>query len=270
MTHPLAEHILERKGCPIHYWEGGQPGRPWVFFTHGLCVDHHSFDPLIPAAAEKYRVLTWDVRGHGQSQPMGAGFSLALAVEDLLELMQTVGAEQAAFVGHSNGTYIMQELAFRRPEKVLALVIADGTCITWEHSAFDRWLVGASVKLMRLFPYETLKKAGLPYIAARKDVQDYTYAAYSRLSRHDYLVLAEGLTTCLHPEPGYRITQPLLLVHGAGDQTGDIAKIAPQWAAREPNCQYEVIPDARHFAPLEQPERFNQLVMDFLSKWLPS
>lgn len=45
-----------------------------------------------------------------------------------------------------------------------------------------------------------------------------------------------------------------------------IAKIAPQWAAREPNCQYEIIPNARHFAILDDPAFFNRLLVDFLAK----
>ena len=61
----------------------------------------------------------------------------------------------------------------------------------------------------------------------------------------------------------------MLLVHGENDQTGDIKKIAPLWAAATPNCQYEVIPNASHFAILDNPDYFNQLMMAFLAKWAP-
>ena len=87
MAHPLTEHILNRKGCPIHYWEGGAPNRPLVIFTHGACVDHRSFDQQVPAVIDEYRVLTWDVRGQGLSQPVGEPFTVPLAVEDLLAIM---------------------------------------------------------------------------------------------------------------------------------------------------------------------------------------
>jgi pimeloyl-ACP methyl ester carboxylesterase len=264
----LSEHVLERNGCPIHFWDGGQPGRPLVILTHGLCVDHHSFDPHIPAIAENYRVLAWDVRGHGLSQPAGKPFTVPQAVEDLQAILMAMGYQQAILVGHSNGTYIAQELAFRCPEKVLALVIADGTCITWEHSAFESWLVHTAPAMMKLYPYESLKKASLPYLSASKDVQAYAYAAYSQLSKADFIALNAGMAQALHPEPGYRISAPLLLVHGAEDRMGDIARIAPKWAAREPNCRYEVIPHARHFAILDQPEMFTKMVLAFLEKWV--
>jgi 3-oxoadipate enol-lactonase len=260
----LAPFILERKGCPIHYWLGGPEGAPLVVFTHGACVDHHTFDPQAPIIAGEYRVLTWDVRGHGLSQPMGESLTIPLAVEDLLAILDRLGYRQAVFVGHSNGTYIGQELAFRYPQRVMALVIADGTCITWARPAFERWLVRASNSLMALMPYETLKKAGLPYISDKKAVQDYTYKAFSMLTKRDYLRIWKGVTECLHDEPGYRIEKPMLLVHGDGDRTGDIRKIAPLWAAREPDCRYEVISNASHFVPLDQPEIFTRLVMEFL------
>ena len=65
MEPTLTEFVMERKGCPLHYWVGGPQGQPLVVFTHGACVDHHSFDPHVPVVAQRYRVLSWDVRGHG-------------------------------------------------------------------------------------------------------------------------------------------------------------------------------------------------------------
>ena len=261
------EHILERKGCPIHYWLGGKGGRPLVVLTHGACVDHRSFDRLAPLLTEKYRVLTWDVRGHGLSQPMGGEFSIPLAVEDLLAIMDELGEKKALLVGHSNGSYIGQEMAFRHPEKVQAMVIADGTCITWPRTAMEIKIVYGSNGLMKLLPFESLKTLGLPAFSAKKEVRDYVYNAFSMLDKAGYLEIWKGATACLHPEAGYQIRQPVLLMHGENDATGDIRKIAPQWAAGLPNCRYEVIPNASHMAPLDNPQRFNQLVMDFLAKW---
>ncbi|HTX92296.1 MAG TPA: alpha/beta hydrolase [Anaerolineales bacterium] len=263
----LQENILERKGCRLHYWAGGAESRPLVVFTHGAGVDHRSFDLQVKVAAQKYRVLTWDVRGHGLSQPVGEPFTIPLAVEDLLAILEKLGCKKATFVGHSNGTYISQELAYRHPEMVQALVIADGTCITWPRSGFDRWILRSSNGIMNLLPFETLKKFGLPYFSARKDVQEYIYEAFSMLTKPTFIAIWNGVTSCLHDEPDYKITQPMLLVHGDKDQTGDIRKIAPLWAAATPNCQYEVIPNALHLAPMDNPEFFNLLLMDFLAKW---
>ena len=133
----LFEHVLQREGCPLHYGVAGPADRPLVVFTHGACVDCHTFDSHWPVVAERYRVLVWDVRGHGRSQPMGAPYSLARAVADLLAILDAVHAGPAVFVGHSNGGYIAQEIAFHHPERVQGLVLANGTCITWPRDAAE-------------------------------------------------------------------------------------------------------------------------------------
>ncbi len=269
MESQLEEYRIERKGCPIHYWMGGIVGRPLVVFTHGAGVDHRSFDATLPVVAKEYRVMIWDVRGHGLSRPVGEPFTIPLAVEDLLVILEKVGDQKVVLVGHSNGTYISQELTFRYPERVQAIVIADGTCITWPRNALDRFILRASGPLMSLLPDRTLKKAGLPYFSARKDVQAYAYECFAMIPKREFIAIWNGVSTCLHDEPGYQIRQPMLLLHGDGDQTGDIKKIAPRWAAVSPNCQYEVIPNALHMAPMDNPEVFNQVLMAFLAKWAP-
>lgn len=269
MAVKLAEAILERDSCPLHYWIGGPEGAPWVVLTHGACVDHHSFDQLVPPLAERYRVLTWDVRGHGLSRPMGQDFTVPLAVEDLLAILDRLGADRPVFIGHSNGTYISQELAFRHPERVRALVIADGTCITWPHGALTLFLLRHSAALMWLLPFETLKKSSLKAFSNKSDVREYVYRAFSQISRRDFITIWDGVVKGLHPEPNYRITQPLMLTHGDDDRTGDIRKIAPLWANREPDCVYQVVPHARHMALLDNPEVFNHMVMDFLTAQAP-
>lgn len=269
MESQLEPHVLERKGCPIHYWVGGPHGRPLVVFTHGAGVDHRSFDLLASIVAKEYRVLNWDVRGHGLSQPVGETFSIPLAVEDLLALIEESTYQAVVLVGHSNGTYISQELAFRYPERVQAMVIADGTCITWPRTALDKFILRASAPIMTLLPEKTLKEAGLPYFSNRKEVQSYVLETFSMIPKPQLIAIWNAATTCLHDEPNYRITQPMLLVHGDKDQTGDIKKIAPKWAAASLNCQYEVIPNALHMAPLDNPDVFNQFVMTFLAKWIP-
>jgi 3-oxoadipate enol-lactonase len=269
MESQLEGLILERKGCPIHYWVGGPEGRPLVVLTHGACVDHRSFEPLVPALAKEYRVLNWDVRGHGLSQPMGKPFSTPLAVEDLLAILDKLGYQKAVFIGHSNGTYISQEVAYRHPERVQAMVLADGTCITWPRSAFEKWIIRASSGIMNFLPYETLKTMSLPMFSARKDVQDYIYEAFSMLTKPQFIALWNGVISCLHEDPEYKIIQPVMLVLGENDRTGDMKKIYPLWAKQLPNCQFEIIPDASHFAILDNPEYINRLVLSFLAKWAP-
>ena len=262
----LTEKVFERKGCPLHYWEDGDPGQPLVVFLHGACVDHHSFDPILPFFAEHFHVVTLDNRGHGLSQPMGELYTTPLASEDVIALLDLLGAPKAAFVGHSNGTYIAQEIAFRYPDRVQSLVILDGTCITWPRSAAEKWLVDSSPMWFKVWPYENLKKTSANLMANRQEGRDYIYRAYSQLSKDNFITLWSGIVRCLHPEPGYVIRQPVLLMHGDNDTAGDIKKINPLWAAATPGCEYVVIPDAGHMSTFDNPDFINQTLLEFLKK----
>ena len=121
----LLEGILTRDGVAIHYWIGGQADAPLVVFTHGATLDHHAWDATLPLVGEQFRVLAWDVRGHGLSRP--AQFTLAAALDDLLALLDSLQVAQAVFVGHSMGGNLHQELVFHHPERVKALICLDCT-----------------------------------------------------------------------------------------------------------------------------------------------
>lgn len=261
----MIEKNLTRQSCPIHYWIGGKAGRPWLVFLHGACVDHHSLDPVVEGLVDEYRVITWDARGHGLSQPMGDPFTVPLAVEDLLAIMDLEEIIAPTIIGHSNGTYIAQELAFRYPQRLKALVILDGTCITWPHSRWDEFLVKAGVASFGLFPYETLKESSVKYASDKLENQEYTYKAFSQLSKHDFIAIMKGVSLCLHSEPGYRVPVPLMILHGDHDRMGDIAKISPLWAKREPALIYRVIPNASHLATLDNPQFILQSLKEFFS-----
>ena len=241
--------------------------QPLVVFTHGACVDHHSFDPAVPSVAQRYRVLTWDVRGHGRSQPIGAPFGLPLAVDDLLALVDQLGYATAVYVGHSNGTYIAQELAFRHPERVQALVIADGDL--YHLAAHGLGLLAAQARGRRDGAH-TLRDAQ----AGRSDVHvgqpgrpAVRLCGVLAADESDLRMHLEGAGQRAAWGPGLPDCAAAAVDARADDALGDIKRIAPQWAAREPNCAYVVIPNARHMAVLDNPAFFTHHVLAFLERW---
>ncbi len=265
---PLVEPagMLEREGCPIHYWLTGPADAPLVVFTHGAGLDHTEWDTVAPLVAERYRVLTWDGRAHGRSRPAGAGFTVPRAVDDLLVLLDTLGVPAATFVGHSMGGNIHQEVVFFHPERVHALVMLGCTCNTLKLTPADTLGAWLAAPLLRLYPYELLKRQSANISSVRPVVREYLYQTFSLMPKADFATVFAQLLRCLHYEPGYRITAPTLLTHGALDKTGNIRRVAPIWAARDaPFCRYVVIPDAGHVANLDNPDVFNRLLLDFLA-----
>lgn len=265
----LSERTLLRSGSTIHYWVGGPEGRPLVTLTHGATMDHRMFDAQIPALADSYRVLIWDVRGHGRSQPLGINFSIAAAAEDLLAIMAQEGYELAVFVGQSMGGYIAQEIVFRRPACALALVTIGVTSITRAYPKFDEWALALTPAIVRLWPYEHLKRYTARMTALSPEARAYAYEAMSQVRKSDVAAIMNAVGRGLHEEPGYQIPVPALLTHGDRDDAGRIRAYAQQWSDEQPTARYTIIPNAGHNANQDNPVFFNQLLLDFLRECLP-
>lgn len=266
------EHRVPVAGTTVHAWDSGPVDGPVVVLTHGATMDHRMFDPQVPALTEAgYRVITWDLRGHGASRPLGAEpFTVPLLVEDLLTVLDHLGVTGPVVAGgQSLGGYVAQELVFRHPERVAALVIIGSTCLTLPISRAEDWALRSSPWWFRPWPWRLLTQVVARSTARDPAVQAYAAGAIGVIGKRDFLRIWEGVATCLHAEPGYRITQPILLLHGAEDRTGTIARSAPEWAARGPHCRYAVIPTASHNANQDNPTETNRLLLEFLDEHVP-
>jgi pimeloyl-ACP methyl ester carboxylesterase len=265
------EKTLQRSGSTIHYWLTGPENGRLVTFTPGASMDHRMFDEQVSVVASAgYRVLTWDVRGHGLSKPIGEGFSLPAVVEDLLALMDLSGHEKAVFVGQSFGGYVAQETLFRYPDRVEALALIGSTNITVLPSRLEYWALKLSPIMFRLWPWGNLRKQIAKNTALKPEVRSYAHAATGMLSKEEFVAVWKAVADALHEEPGYRIERPLLLTHGEYDRMGIVAKTAPEWAGREPDCRYEVVPGASHNANQDNPAFFNRLLLEFLEQRAPA
>ena len=92
----LVEGILDQTKVYLYYWTGGKPGTPLVVFSHDQIVDHHEWDATLPIVGKDFRIMTWDIRGHGLVWP--APFSLQEAVKnDLLGILDALNVEEATF-----------------------------------------------------------------------------------------------------------------------------------------------------------------------------
>jgi pimeloyl-ACP methyl ester carboxylesterase len=264
----LTEHILNRNGCPLHYWLGGEAGRPLVVLTHGATMDHAMFDAQVKALLPDYRVLTWDARGHGLSQPLGAGFTLAGCAEDLLAILDTVGAEEVVLVGQSMGGYIAQHVYRMQPERVSAVVIIGAINIFFPYSRLDVMMLKASMPMLKLWPYSSFVDTVAKSIAVRPEVQDYARRAIRQIPREDFFTIWKDFTLAISEQgiPNHHIQVPLLITYGEYDKTGNgrIRKQGAEWAAYEPDARCVVIPDASHNANQDNPDFFNRLLLDFL------
>lgn len=261
----LTEEFLERDGIKIHYWTGGKNNAPLVVFTHGATIDHHEWDATLPIVSEHFRVLTWDVRGHGLSR--SAPLSFKEAMYDLLGILDKLHVEQAIFVGHSMGGNLHQELVFHHPERVMGMVFLGCTWNFQKLTALESFSLSIAEPIFKRYPYHTLIDQSLSATAITKASQELLRPAMESLSKDEFVQILMETSSCLHYEPEFKINKPLLLIVGDKDKTGNIRKVMPLWAKHESDCKFVVIPIAKHAANLDDPASFHKEVMEFLLKF---
>lgn len=118
------EKDFETSSVSIHYAEGPARGRP-LLLLHGMVRDWRSFSILLPDLASRFHVFALDLRGHGGSGRVVAGYSISQFADDLEEFLRVHLPEGAAVFGHSIGAMVAMSLAARSHSKITALVVGD-------------------------------------------------------------------------------------------------------------------------------------------------
>lgn len=109
----------------LHYRIDGKPGAPWVVLCHALGTDHTLWDAQTRALAADYRVLRYDLRGHGESDAPDASYTLRELASDVLALLDALYIERAHVSGISIGGMVAMALAAISPRRVHRLVLAN-------------------------------------------------------------------------------------------------------------------------------------------------
>lgn len=264
----MSTRELTRPDTTMPYWVHGPAHAPTVVFLHGATVDHRSWDPQVEALRHRYRTVTPDLRGHGSS-PDRQPFDVEAAVQDVLALLDVLG-RPVALVGLSLGGNIAQEVVFRAPERVDALVVADSTCTTAARRPVEKLFAIGALAPMALMPDELFRRRAARAVATEPTVRDYVRASNRLRSPGSVVQILIALVTALHPEPDYHLPVPTLLLHGAEDRLGDIAHGTHAWADREPRAKYVVVPEAGHSSNQDNPEAFTDALRSFLDRVLPA
>ena len=260
----MERHELVRPDGNVRYWTGGRDDGPVLVFLHGASLDHRSWEAQWSALRSGYRIVAPDLRAHGESMTSDA-FSFAAAVDDVVALLDELDLHRIGLVGLSLGGNIAQEIVYRDPARVAALVVADATCNTSPRHVWQAPMTIAALSGLGMMGREAFLHATANATARDPDVQRYVREVNRvRSSADTVAILTSMLGAALHPDETYRLPVPTLLLHGDEDQLGDIADGTRAWAAREPLAQYATVPRARHVSNQDNPEAFNAVLAAFL------
>ena len=259
-------HTFEREGCTIHWWESGPRDGPSLVLTHGVTIDHGTFASQVPLLARAgYRVVTWDLRGHGRSRPAAQPLTFERSVDDLEALVEESGAERAVVVGQSFGGMIVQAYQRRRPERVAGIVLAGslpyGVRVLWPLTA-----VYGSVapSLQRIWPERHLRRIVPPFMSKRDDVRRYVAEAIEPLGRDDFATCTKTATEALGQHDRHDASSAPTLCLVGSDEIPFVARAMRSWAERSAHARLVVIAGAGHLVNQEEPTAFCDAVLAFL------
>ncbi len=239
---------------------------PPLFLIHGIGASRHSWDGVIRSLRQRYRCISYDLRGHGLSPMPPPPYTLDDLVEDLEALRRELGIAKAHFMGHSLGGMIGPAYARRYPDRVLSLgLLSTAAHRTAEDSAKVRGVV-AAMRQRGIAPVlETLKErwftpefaAARPEVIARRMQQVIDTDAQVFLSVFDIYAETE-MAPWLH-----EVEAPSLVLTGEFDG-GCPPRLNELIAKQLPRSQLVILPKLRHAILLEAPEQVAPHLLRFL------
>ena len=258
-------------GIEIAYEVYGE-GFPLVL-AHGYTASKEMWDSQTGPFSERYRVVVYDVRGHGESEAPPVddpGYTIDTLVADQKALMAHLGIEQAFVGGLSLGGMIAMRFALTHPSAVRALLLCDtspGMDTTGQWAA-NRLLMegivrsqGVGAVMRGLYAQraaaEGLNRSNLPagVVAHVQRLERMTPDGFLGVAR------AAGEATSVLDRL-HEISAPTLIITGKGDFFRGASE---EMAKRLPGARFVVIDGASHGTCLWQPETFTATVLDFLA-----
>ena len=254
---------------PLSYELHGTYG-PLVVLLHGLGSRGVDWVFQIEALRGRYRVLTPDLRGHGNS-PANAGWpTLSDMAMDVADLLQELGERTAHFVGLSLGGGVALQFGLDYPEFVESLTIVNAAASL--RVPKDR-LPHALVRVALLLTGQR-EKLGV-WVAAglfpRSDQSELRAEAAKRISENLRLNYLRAIIAILRfniKDQVHRIQVPTLVVAGELDDTVPMGPKV-ELARSIQGSRLEIIVGSGHATPLDAPDEFNQLLLQFLRERAP-
>ena len=248
----------------------GCEAAPPVVLIHGLGLTRATWDGHVPALAERYRVLRYDLHGHGESAPPPERPSLTLFSEQLRGLLDHLGIGACALVGFSLGGMINRRFAIDHPDRVSALAILNSP---HERDPEAQRLVeeraarsgdggpGATLDatIERWFTPEF--REARPEVIER--VRAWVLANDPEVYTQCRQVLAGGVVELIRPDPP--IAKPTLVMTCEKD-SGSTPAMSHAIAAEIEGAETRIVPGLQHMGLVEQPALFTEPLLRFLDR----
>jgi len=251
-------------GVRLHYRFDGPAGAPVVLMSNSLGTDLRMWEPQVPELAQRYRVLRYDSRGHGQSSVAAGPYEIAQLARDVLRLMDALGVERALFCGLSMGGMVGQWLGAHAPQRVAKLAL----CNTSAHiGAPDMWnarmAAVAQGGMAAIVDGVIARWYTQAFIAAAPEALATTRAMLLGTPAAGYIAACAAVRDMDQRATAGDIAAPTLVIAGAQDAATPPAD-GKYLAGAISGARYVELP-AAHLSNVEAAPAFTRALAEFLS-----
>jgi 3-oxoadipate enol-lactonase len=245
----------------LNYEESGSGDAPVVLLGSPLGATHAMWAPQIDVLAERYRVIAFDHRGHGESEVPPGPYTIDDLGGDVVELLDTLGVEQASYVGISLGGAVGLWLAENAPERFHRFALLCPPA--WPAAGAQMWTDRAAT--VRAEGTQAITEATL----GRWFLPEFTGTDALREQLLDtpdegYAACCEALGSMDLRDKLGEITAPVLLVTAEQDASIPPETVIPL-ATAIPGAHLEIIENAAHLVTYSHPDVINPLLLAHLS-----
>jgi pimeloyl-ACP methyl ester carboxylesterase len=245
---------IDNNGTRIYYETHGEG--PAILLSHGFSATSQMWKPQLRALSQDHTLITWDFRGHGQSDaPEDLGcYSEALTTGDMAALLDATGFETAVIGGLSLGGYMSLAFYADYPERVNGLLIIDTGPGFKNDAAREDWNRYAESAAL------IIEEAGGDP-SASPEVTQSVHRNFRGVANAGRTMLKQYNDRVIHSLPD--ISVPTIVVVGADDE-GFITS-TDYMVSKIPGARKLVIANAGHASNMDQPEVFNRGILAFLA-----
>lgn len=258
------QYVTVQGGAKLAYRFDGPVDAPVVVLSNSLMSTMAMWEPQMPALTSRFRVLRHDTRGHGASDTTPGPYSIAFLSDDVIAMLDALGLARVHFVGLSMGGMIGQQLGAQYGERLLSLALCDTTSAMPDPSVWAERFATVKRDGVGALVEGTIQRWFTPGFIARDPATiARVRAMVAATGVQGYLACAAAVRDVAQTATLSRIKTPTLIIAGESDPACTVAQseVIRRGIA---GAQMHVIADAAHLSNLEQPERFNQLLTDFL------
>jgi len=249
----------------LHYEESGA-GEP-LLLIHGLGSSGRDWEMQVPFFARDYRVVAFDLRGHGESDKPRGPYTMPQFAADTAGLIQALGIAPGHVVGISLGGMIALQLAVDRPELVKSLVVVNSGPEFIVRTFKERLAVLQRFLVVRLVGMRKMGEILARRLFPKPEQEALRAMLAERWAANDPRAYRDAMRAIVGWSVADRLGEidiPTLVVAADEDYTPVWAKEA--YVAKMPRAELAVIRDARHAVPVERPDEFNAVVAAFLAR----